>query len=58
MDQAGIKREIEELTKRLEQMKSATPAHESSGSHTMEILRLEDELDDKRKALREDRHGE
>jgi len=33
--------------KQIAEMKAAMPAHESSGAHTMKLLNLEDELDEK-----------
>jgi len=57
MDKARLKHEIERLTEQLERMKAATPAHESGGFHSMAVLRLEDELDEKKKALRDDGRG-
>ena len=55
--QEQLNQEIEELERKLENMKATMPAHESSGSHAMTILELEDELDEKRKALQDDRRG-
>ena len=59
MDQELLKQEIEELEKRLEETKAAKPAHDSTGSHAMRLLELEDELYEKRKTLQQDgRRGE
>lgn len=55
MDQELLKQEIEELERRLEETKAAKPAHDTTGSHTMRLLEIEDELADKRKHLEKER---
>jgi len=57
MGQKQLKQEIEELERRLNDMKATMPAHESSGSHAMEVLDIEDELDEKAKALHNNWRG-
>jgi len=57
MGQEQLKQEIEELERKLEDMKATMPAHESSGAHAMEVLALEDELDEKAKALHNNSRG-
>ena len=55
MGQEKLEREIDELEKELDKMKAAMPAHESSGLHAMRIVELEDELDERKKALQDER---
>jgi len=57
MGREQLEEEVEKLERKLEDMKATMPAHESSGSHAMRLLELEDELDEKRKALQDDSRG-
>ena len=50
--------EIRELEKRIETVKASKPAHDFTGTHEAQLLELEDELDEKRKARREMEDGE
>ena len=43
--------DIAELESRLAQVKSARPAHDTTGAHQVRILEIEDELAEKRRAL-------
>jgi len=54
----NIEEEIKGLERRIGQLKASKPAHDFTGTHEMEILRLEEEREDKRKTLRNDRHGD
>jgi len=47
--------EIRKLEKRIEELRASRPAHDTTGAHGMELLLLEDELDDRRKALARER---
>ena len=52
---ARVEDEIQELEKRIEELRASRPAHDTTGVHSMELLVLEDELDDRRKALARER---
>ena len=47
---ATIEDEIRELERQIEELRASRPAHDTTGAHDMQLLQLEDELDDKRKA--------
>jgi hypothetical protein len=55
MDTTTLKDEIRELERRIEELTASKPAHDTTGAHDMELLRLQDELDDKRDALARER---
>jgi len=55
MAQASLDDEIRELERRIEELRAAKPAHDTIGAHDMQLLQLEDELDDRRKALARER---
>jgi len=48
---ADIEREVRELERQIDELRASRPAHDTTGAHDMQLLQLEDELDDKRKAL-------
>lgn len=54
MDTA-LENQIRELERRLEELRASKPAHDTTGGHDMQLLQLEDELADKRKALARER---
>ncbi len=58
MDAARLEEEMRALEKRIGEMKATMPAHESTGAHTMKLLNLEDELDEKRRALQGQKRSE
>lgn len=58
MSKAPLEDQIRNLERRIEELRSAKPAHDTTGAHDMELLQLEDELDDKRQALARERGGE
>ncbi len=52
---AELEAEIRKLERQLEELRAAKPAHDTTGAHDRQLLLLEDELDDKRKALARER---
>jgi len=50
--------EIRELEKQIETLKASKPAHDFTGTHEAQLLELEDELDEKRRARTEAGGGE
>ena len=50
-----LEEEIRELERQIEELRASTPAHDTIGAHDMQLLQLEDELSDKRKALLRER---
>jgi hypothetical protein len=58
VDQELLKQEILELEKQLEEAKASKPAHDSTGSHVMRLLEIEDKLGEKRRLLRRSRAGD
>jgi len=58
MSESRLDDEIRELEKRIEELRASRPAHDTTGVHDMELLLLEDELGDKRKALAGERNGD
>ena len=53
MSGGGLDEEIRDLEKQIEALTASKPAHDFTGTHKMQLLELEDELDQKRKARRE-----
>ena len=51
MNKAKPEQDIAEIERRLAQVKSTRPAHDTSGAHQARILEIEDELAEKRRAL-------
>jgi hypothetical protein len=47
--------EIRELERQIEELRASKPAHDTTGAHDMKLLLLEDELDEKRAALADER---
>jgi hypothetical protein len=43
--------DIRELERQIEELRAARPAHDTTGSHDMELMLLQDELDPKHRAL-------
>ena len=58
MSESRLDDEIRELEKRIEELRASRPAHDRTGTHGMELLQLEDELADKRKALADERNDD
>jgi len=58
MSESRLGDEIRELEKRIEELRASRPAHDRTGTHGMELLQLEDELADKRKALAGERNDD
>jgi|GEM_PF-1901580 len=58
MSDSRLDEEIQDLEKRIEALKASKPAHDFTGTYEMQLLELEDELDEKRKARREMADGE
>ena len=50
--------QIRELERRLEELRASKPAHDTTGAHDMQLLQLDDELADKRKALARERQDD
>ena len=50
MSGSSLDEEIRDLEKRIEALKASKPAHDFAGTHEMQLLELEEELDEKRKA--------
>ena len=55
---ATMEDEIRELERRIAELRASRPAHDTTGAHDMRLLQLEDELDDKRKALAREQDDE
>jgi len=53
MSGSKLDEEIRDLEERIEALKASKPAHDFTGTHEMQLLELEEELDEKRKARRE-----
>ena len=53
MNASRLDAEIRDLERRIEALKASKPAHDFTGTFEMQLLELEDELDEKRKARRE-----
>lgn len=51
MNKARIEQEIALLEERLAEAKAAKPAHDITGAHQATLLKIEDELAEKREAL-------
>ena len=50
MSGSSLDEEIRDLEKRIEALKVSKPAHDFTGTHKMQLLELEEELDEKRRA--------
>ena len=51
MSGTSLEDEIQDLEERIEALRASKPAHDTTGAHDMQLLQLEDELYDIRKAL-------
>ena len=51
MGKAQLEDEIKELEKHLEKLKESKPVHDTTGAYAQKVLELQDDIDDKRKAL-------
>ncbi len=52
MDTKALQEEIRVLESKIEEMKASKPSHDFTGAYGMRFLELEEELDAKKKALR------
>ena len=50
MSGSDLDEEIRDLEKQIDALKASKPAHDFTGAHERQLLELEDELDEKRKA--------
>lgn len=48
---AQVEQEIASLEERLAKTKASKPAHDTTGAYQATVLEIEDELDEKRRAL-------
>jgi len=53
MDRKATEEEISVLEEKIEKLRASKPAHDVTGAYDMELLELEDELQAKKKRLRE-----
>ena len=53
MNKAQIEQEIALLESRLAEAKASKPAHDTTGAYEAKLLEIEDELDERRRALGE-----
>ena len=53
MDRKEIEEKISVLEKKIEKLRVSKPAHDATGAYDMELLELEDELQAKKKNLRQ-----
>jgi len=53
MSGSKLDEEIRDLEERIEALKASKPAHAFTSTHEMQLLELDEELDEKRKARRE-----
>ena len=53
-----LENQVRKLERRLEELRASKPAHDTTGAHDTQLLQLEDELADKRKALARQRHDD
>ena len=58
MSASRLDDEIRDLQRRIETLKASKPAHDFTGTYEGQLLELEEELDEKRKAQREMGDGE
>ena len=58
MNAGRLDGEIRDVERRIEALNASKPAHDFTGTHEMQLLELEEELDEKRKARRELGSGE
>ena len=55
MDRKAIEEEISTLEDKIEKLRVSKPAHDFTGTYKMELLELEDELQAKKKRIRDAR---